>query len=321
MIPIAMPHKIYLSTRCVDFRKSHDGLCGEVTNYLGKDPGDGSIFIFFNKSWNKIKLLFFENDGLSTPLAWKMVKDSRLKYRRNSYEREVLLLVSQALQGLGVAVIVLADRGFFDTNFFGFIRDTLQWDYIIRIKQNAKVATETISRREIRTLTASNGRITELTGAQLATKGFIVGSAVTVKAAKMKEAWHLATSFANQKERVVKLYGHRFCCEEHYRDTKDDRFGMELKETHVSTIERRDRFLLFHAIATVLLTLLGAAGEKLGLDRLLRVNTVDRRTHSLYYQGKQYLLGAIHAKFRKLQSCFEALLIEHKSVTDAEWLI
>jgi hypothetical protein len=259
--------------------------------------------------------------GRSTPLAWKTVKDSRLKHRRNSYEREVLTLVWQALLGLDVKVIVLADRGFFDTKFFGFIRESLGWDYIIWIKQNAKVTTETISRREIRSLTASNGRITELVGAQLTDKGYTVGSVVTVKAAKMKEAWHLATSLASQKERVVKLYGRRFCCEEHYRDTKDDRFGMGLKETHVTTVERRDRFLLFHAIATVLLTLLGAAGEKLSLDRLLRVNTITRRTHSLYYQGKQYLLGAVHAKFKELQACFEALLTEHKTVTETEWVI
>jgi hypothetical protein len=35
----------------------------------------------------------------------------------------------------------------------------------------------------------------------------------------------------------------------------------------------------------VLLTLLGAAAESLGMDRLLKVNTVKRRTHSLLRQG------------------------------------
>jgi len=276
---------------------------------------------FSNDNQSCIMVNLVTTHGRSTPLVWKTVKDSQLKHRRNSYEREVLQLLSDSLSDSGVQVTVLADRGFFDTKFFLFITDTLHWDYVIRIKQNAKVKTEKISRREIRALTASNGRITELVDAALTAKEFIVGSVVTVKAAGMKEAWHLASSIQHQKERVVKLYARRFCCEEHYRDTKDDRFGMGLKETHVSTVERRDRFLLFHAIATVLLTLIGAAGEKLGLDRLLRANTLKRRTHSLYCQGREYLWGAVQGKFQEIRLLFEMLLCEHKQVSEGYWLV
>jgi hypothetical protein len=39
------------------------------------------------------------------------------------------------------------------------------------------------------------------------------------------------------------------------------------------------------AFAVVLLTLLGAAGEALGYDRMLKTNTVKRRVHSLFRQG------------------------------------
>jgi hypothetical protein len=35
----------------------------------------------------------------------------------------------------------------------------------------------------------------------------------------------------------------------------------------------------------VLLTLLGAAGEALGYDRMLKTSTVKRRVHSLFRQG------------------------------------
>ena len=40
-----------------------------------------------------------------------------------------------------------------------------------------------------------------------------------------------------------------------------------------------------NAFAMVLLTLLGAAGESLGFDRLLKSNTAKTRTHSLFRQG------------------------------------
>ena len=69
------------------------------------------------------------------------------------------------------------------------------------------------------------------------------------------------------------------------RDTKDLRFGMGLGTIHVNSAERRDRLWLINAFAVVLLTLLGAAGEALGYDRMLKASTVKRRVHSLFRQG------------------------------------
>ena len=42
---------------------------------------------------------------------------------------------------------------------------------------------------------------------------------------------------------------------------------------HVKSPERRDRLWLINAFAVVLLTLLGAAGEALGYDRMLKKPT------------------------------------------------
>ncbi len=54
---------IYICDRPVDFRKSFNGLCGEVTNYLEQNPLNGHLFVFYNKNKDKIKLLFWDNDG------------------------------------------------------------------------------------------------------------------------------------------------------------------------------------------------------------------------------------------------------------------
>jgi hypothetical protein len=48
---------------------------------------------------------------------------------------------------------------------------------------------------------------------------------------------------------------------------------------------RRDRLLLISAFATALLALLGAVGETLSMDRLLKSNTSKTRRHSLFRQG------------------------------------
>jgi hypothetical protein len=84
---------------------------------------------------------------------------------------------------------------------------------------------------------------------------------------------------------LINHYSKRWTIEPQFRDTKDLRFGMGLSSTRVGDPMRRDRLLLISAFATTLLTLLGAVGESLGMDRLLKSNTSKTRTHSLFRQG------------------------------------
>jgi transposase len=46
-----------------DMRKGYDGLSGIVRNEWKKDPLSGDVFIFLSKHRNKIKLLYWQNDG------------------------------------------------------------------------------------------------------------------------------------------------------------------------------------------------------------------------------------------------------------------
>ena len=70
-----------------------------------------------------------------------------------------------------------------------------------------------------------------------------------------------------------------------FRETKNLRFGLGLSTVRIADPQRPDRLLLLNAFAVVLLTLLGAAGESLGMDRHLKSNTVKTCTHSLFRQG------------------------------------
>ena len=101
-----------------------------------------------------------------------------------------------------------------------------------------------------------------------------------------KDAWCLAVGGATLTgATAVKLYARRFTIQDSFRDTKDPRYGLGLSATHVHDLKRRDRLLLICAMAMTLLTVLGAAGESLGMDRMLKANTVKKRTHSLFRQG------------------------------------
>jgi hypothetical protein len=113
-----------------------------------------------------------------------------------------------------------------------------------------------------------------------------VGAVVCVRAKNMKEPWCLAASVGEASAReVMNHYAKRWTIEPNFRDTKDLRFGMGMSALRIADPQRRDRLFLLNAFAIVLLTLLGAAGESLGMDRHLKSNTSKRRTHSLFRQG------------------------------------
>ena len=54
---------IFACTSPVDFRKQHDGLVALVRDQLEADPFDGSIFVFFNRRRDRIKLLVWDGNG------------------------------------------------------------------------------------------------------------------------------------------------------------------------------------------------------------------------------------------------------------------
>ncbi len=89
---------------------------------------------------------------------------------------------------------------------------------------------------------------------------------------------------------------------------------MGLSQTHIRMEARRDRLLMLLAIAQALLTLLGAASERSGLDAFLKVNTVKRRTHSFVRQGT-YWYGCLATMrddwFERLMTAFEQVLTGH----------
>lgn len=59
----ANDHFEYYAKPC-DMRKGFDTLCGLVRRDFGREPTNGQVFIFVNKSRNTIKLLHWERGGL-----------------------------------------------------------------------------------------------------------------------------------------------------------------------------------------------------------------------------------------------------------------
>lgn len=224
------------------------------------------------------------NHGRATPLAWRTTSKAKLKGKRTAIEHEMVSFLHDTLPP-DVEIVLLADRGFGDQKLYDLL-GAIGWDYVIRFRGNILVEAADGRSQCAAEWVPSNGRAIRMQGARVTQDRFKVPAVVVVHDRKMKEAWCLATSLAKESAAaVVKRYGKRFSIEETFRDTKDLHFGMGLSATHIGSADRRDRLLLLAAIAHALLTLLGAASEAAGLDRILKVNTVKKRTHSLYRQG------------------------------------
>lgn len=224
------------------------------------------------------------NHGRATPLLWLTVLKDELKDTRNAFEDACLARLVDVLPD-GVTVTILADRGFGDCKLFDFLKK-LGLGYVIRFRSNIHVTADDGEKRLASEWVGIGGRARKLREAQVTAAQYQVGAVVCVHAKNMKDAWCLAASDANATAReIMDQYAKRWTIEPSFRDTKDLRFGMGLGKIRIADPMRRDRLLLVNAFAIALLTLLGAAGESLGMDRHLKSNTAKHRTHSLFRQG------------------------------------
>jgi hypothetical protein len=239
-----------------------------------------------------LALSIITNHGRATPLVWRTVRKKKLKNHRNDYEDDLLRFAASVMPR-GVKVTILADRAFGDTKLYAFLHETLGWDFVIRFRGCVTVATESELGRPASEWVFDNGRVRKIENALVTNHRHAVPAVVCVKKKGMKEPWFLASTRSDLTgDENVDLYSRRFTIEETFRDDKDDRFGIGLKEATIGTPARRDRLLLLLALARIILTSLGAAGEQLGLDVQLRANTErTKRTHALLTQGRLYAIG------------------------------
>lgn len=262
--------------------------------------------------------------GRSTPLLWKTHVKSHLKGNRNGHEDELLVRLRDAIPR-SVKVTVVADRGFADTKLFVFLMDQLGFDFIIRLRSNTYITNADGEKRKAGEWVGVNGRMRVIHDAAVTEDECHVPLVVCVRDKAMKDDWCLAASdLTLSGQQVKKAYGKRFTCEETFRDIKDMHYGMGMSWAPIRNTERRDRMVLLAALAIVLLTFLGAAGEHCGLDRLLKSNTAKHRTMSLLRQGLRWfdlMLTMPGERLRMLMDAFAEIVQHSKVCTDALGII
>ena len=88
--------QIYLYREPVDFRKSFRGLAAIVEQELGHNPFTGALYAFSNRQRNKIKCLFWEDNGFV--LYYKSLAEEKFRWPRAG--DEVISLTAQQINWL-----------------------------------------------------------------------------------------------------------------------------------------------------------------------------------------------------------------------------
>lgn len=65
MLSISRTTRVFLATAPTDMRKGFDGLFALVENVIQEDPFSGHLFVFRNRRRDRLKVLWWDRDGLA----------------------------------------------------------------------------------------------------------------------------------------------------------------------------------------------------------------------------------------------------------------
>ena len=84
MLSLPLPVRIFLCTQPADMRRSFDGLAQMVREFLHADPLSGHLFVFRSKRGDRVKLLYWDADGLA--IWYKRLEEGTFRFPAASAE-------------------------------------------------------------------------------------------------------------------------------------------------------------------------------------------------------------------------------------------
>jgi hypothetical protein len=160
----------------------------------------------------------------------------------------------------------------------------LGFDDIIRFGGVVSVEDAAGERRKAKEWLGTAGRMRVFRHARVTAQRYLVPVVVGVQDKAMKEPWCLVSSRHDLTGVAIKVaYGRRFTAEETFRNVKNPRFGLGLKQAVIERHDRRDALFLLAVLAHPWLTWRGKAGQELGTDRMLGATRPGQL--SLFRQG------------------------------------
>ena len=95
MLSIAAGTRIFVAAGATDTRKGFDGLQGIVAGVLEQDPLCGHLFLFVNRRRDKLKILYWDGDGLA--IWYKRLEQGTFQMPRIADDRKSAEIRSEEL--------------------------------------------------------------------------------------------------------------------------------------------------------------------------------------------------------------------------------
>jgi len=118
MLKIKEGTKIFVSIEPIDARKSIDSLACLVQEKFNDTPQSGNLFIFFNKSKDKVKVLYWDEIGFA--LHYKRLEKHRFAVPKLTNMSHMEITEVQ-LQGLLAGLDFTLMRRFTELNYSKFL--------------------------------------------------------------------------------------------------------------------------------------------------------------------------------------------------------
>ena len=240
----------------------------------------------------------------------------------------------------GIDICLIVDAGF-KTDFFIQVQ-TSNWDYLARVLSNMhytphdqeqwepctnlyEKATEEPHAIGRVTLAKSNKVDSQLYLYKKIKEDTQEGEEIKVRKIKhgkkereyrnsAKKPWLIASSLELPAEKIMAIYRKRMKIEHDFRDTKDPRWGLGIRESRTQDPARLILQLLIGFLATFILWLIGLCLEKKGLHRDFQANSIKhKRVLSLVF----LTLEAIRSGYMKFISMTDLLEIKKEGLYDA----
>jgi hypothetical protein len=240
------------------------------------------------------------------PIFWRAYDQTVLKGRMKRYELAVIkrafTLIFQYVAPHRVRLT--ADRGFADEGLFAVL-DTWGIRFIIRVKGCVKVYLDGQWQKLNRLRFLGNSRRRNL-GRVAYCESSPRRVWLTMSRARDKKGhwglWYLVSNRPLRAQQMATEYGHRFCCEEGFRDAK---WYLGFAQARITAIRAWSRLFALFALALLVLTSLGM---RLLLRSGPRARQLLRRVASRRRGRCELgLIAAVLALVQQDPSLFEAL--------------
>jgi transposase len=113
MLTLPPSTRVFVATKPADMRRSFDGLMALVRDFLGEDPLSGHLFVFRNRAGDRLKILWWDRDGLA--IFYKRLEEGGFPFPSIGVSAAARLEMSSAdlqlvLQGIDPAKVKRSQR-------------------------------------------------------------------------------------------------------------------------------------------------------------------------------------------------------------------